>query len=744
MSVSFLLGHNFAHGYSVSSHAGVLDPQSSSQLSSGAPLNNNQVSVGQRDEMQGMRHQNSPQHEPVHHENNEAASSVVSLSEEMDSGHEPVPSPASVKKYDQENSENQHPFNVLVRGHKPRKSVEGVTFATIKDFKQFIETLKRSFLMPGSDVNRHFQTAREVLRKEIAHNAQREADAGYRSNSTNAGAALDDASESQAWTEPMNAAFESEQGVSYETPSESLSVLDPVDATANLLSNAVYDDPGPGSALYPAAPEHVTSDYGSLYDSPHALRKGPDVLNEVVQSTSYKFPGHTPPGFFAREHFSFPGHVTESPVNTVNHPPPGFTHVSSETSNIMPQRSEWILQPQAEMPHSEEPVTEYREPYAASRGEEVGKKTAAGPSPSKSYGKSVRVSLPRSQLSVPPYLPRHRERPAPSFLFKQPTDGSKSRDLKYTPTFPQPASSGSASSSSGIHSPQSSSDYVEVQTSNPSNAWNQDDNSKQPVSAHRVVNVKHPDSSSYDGYLRDQIISATHPSPLTGPKEDVVSSDLFDQNPVSSIQEPQQIADNSLIPISGGSAQRRIPSPVDYASLKSLSNLAPTTDSQTAFSRSLENEVTFRNFGTKNMLRFPTVDRSGRNGLDSFILSKKRSLLRDVGRVGGTKASPLRFFMQPNKLWKHRVNMKKELGNVDSHPLKLFFTSKAPFSTFSGDLWRRNSGNTKSLLSQTDPRMSSPSANMYSVKSRSGYARRKGSLSKTHYVPYQLDDNYRK
>ncbi|XP_077452276.1 uncharacterized protein LOC144071231 [Stigmatopora argus] len=62
---------------------------------------------------------------------------------------------------------DQHPFNLLVEEHAKDIGVEGISFPGVGDLKRFVETLKNSFLTPGKDVA-HFQTAREVMRNEIA------------------------------------------------------------------------------------------------------------------------------------------------------------------------------------------------------------------------------------------------------------------------------------------------------------------------------------------------------------------------------------------------------------------------------------------------------------------------------------------------------------------------------------------------------------------------------------------------
>ncbi|XP_057692874.1 uncharacterized protein LOC130916285 [Corythoichthys intestinalis] len=61
----------------------------------------------------------------------------------------------------------QHPFNLLLQEQTKGITVDGISFTGVGDLKQFIETLKNSYLTPGKEVV-HFQTASEVMRNEIA------------------------------------------------------------------------------------------------------------------------------------------------------------------------------------------------------------------------------------------------------------------------------------------------------------------------------------------------------------------------------------------------------------------------------------------------------------------------------------------------------------------------------------------------------------------------------------------------
>ncbi|XP_031723805.1 uncharacterized protein LOC116394679 [Anarrhichthys ocellatus] len=538
-------GYNIAHGYSLndddfSSHAGVFGPQTSNQFHSGASLNPNQDSVSPRDEMQAMIHQ-SFQREPVQHENNKDAS-LVSLSEEMikskpESEHA-VPSSPPVLKKDNEGFGYQHPFGLLVKAHTKGKNTAGTSFSSIKDFKRFIESLKTSFLIPGSDVGRHFQTARETIENEIASNAQNvnnngQHDTGYRSSSAKEGTAHDDASGNEDWSDAMNTAIEQgEQGTNYQKPSESLFVPDPVDSTASLISPRVYD--GRGSALYPlhnlAATEHVSRNYGGFDsggisgENPVIFTSAPHVRNKAVQSTSSKFPKQIPSGSFFGDDLSFSGHVTASPVDPRNSPSQDFSHYSGKdltSKKTIQHRPKYTF-------YSKDSLTwDQKLSGGLELGKDVQSQELSRVTPANILSAAMPSSLnsghvlyaPRDQLYIPDYQPEHNQRPAKSSPTHQPTVGRQSNDINHMPTAHLPVSTGSVSSSSNNPSPQSSSVLVGPQTSSPHDAQNVAFNRKKPVGFFTRFTGQpsgSPDGSSrHGGHLQDKTVRVSPKSVYT-------------------------------------------------------------------------------------------------------------------------------------------------------------------------------------------------------------------------------------
>ncbi|CAK6969030.1 uncharacterized protein LOC122986240 [Scomber scombrus] len=696
-----------------------------------------------------MQHQSFVplQREPALHEYKEDVISVTSPGEDMlvqseidSKQHVASPSPF-VQKNEQVSSGHQHPFGLLLKEHTQKDSgepVEGISFPTIEDVRIFIESMKSSFLIPGSDPSKHFQTAQQTLENEMGSGAQNTK--GESSDPVEGGSAHDDSSENEVW----NSAFEqSKQGGNYETPSESLPVSDAVISTTGLISPRAYEsqDSGLGSYIYPspqfAATEHVSSNYGHfsnavLGETPDFLTYPPDEQNEDVQSTSYMLPEQIPfsSNSLYSEDFSFRAHVTDSPLN-----PPDLRYYSRKTSSITPLISEQTSQQPKYTSHSEDPPTGYQKPsdfdmHEYFQRENLGKVTPE--KPQSSYGKSFYISVPRVQY--PDLQPTHGERPAPLLQRYPLTAGNEINDINFSPSVHLPVSSVSVSSSSDTLSQLRSSGQVGVQASSPLDPQNQVFSRKQPVKSHLMFTAKPSSSlrgsSRHNDHLGDQSVSVHHPSVFNSQAKYEEKSDLSKHALFSAIQKPKHMIENIQSPFSNG---------LDV-SFNSLANLAPTSKSKKASSR-LVDEVMSRHFETQNMISdmFPTGVYSARNPSDLFSTSLRPGISLNDGYLRATRADLLQTFIQPPKEQKRPANMNKKTGKVAKRPFKPMSTANVFGSTLNSILWG-NDGYRKRPPRQAGPNVLPPSVNAYIVKSRNGYVRRKVSLSKTRYTPHLMTE----
>lgn len=383
-----MIGYNIAHGNDgFSSHVGVAGPQSSNEFHSGESLNARhgmQVSQPQSFE--------SSQSGPVHHENSKDESSATILSEEMvqsklhsgDRSDQTSVVP-SIQKTSYKDPGHQHPFGLLLRDSQ-KKTMGDVSFSTIKDFKHFIEIMKSSFLIPGSDLTRHFQTAREMVEKEAnAQNAMAEPDKVHGSPAAEGGTVYDNMTEDEVHSEPQKAALfeQSKESGNYQTSRKSPSVSDPVNP--GLISSSVYDKQNLGqhSPFYTvpqfAAKELDLGIYGSLDNGAFSGEKSVFLTNGPIFQTEDEL---------------------------------GEDMQSDEIETEIPA-------------------------YALS----VAK-------PLNSYGKSIHVSTPRRRFNISVYLPKPRA--APSYQLNQPTNGETSKAANDTLTVHLPLSSNSAFSKSNL------------------------------------------------------------------------------------------------------------------------------------------------------------------------------------------------------------------------------------------------------------------------------------------------------
>lgn len=699
----------------------MLGPQASNQFHSTASLNPNKDSVGPKDDRQAMRRQSlGPlQREPGDHENNKRAG-FVSLGDEMkkskpESEHY-APSSPRVFKSERE-SPGQHPFGLLVKEHTKGKTTPSTSFSSIRDLELFIESMKRSFLMPGNVMHIHFQTARETIANEMASNTQNvnimgQHDEGYSSYPVKEGTVHDDASGNKDWREAMTTAID--QGANYQMPSKSLSAPNPVDAAATLISTSVYDnrDDGPGYALSPlhhlVARADVSSNYGGFHGgisggNPDRFTRAPRERNKGIQSTSYNAPKQMPFGSFFGKDLSFSGHVTATPVNPPNSPAHNFRNYSSTkrtTEKNLQQRPKYTFKSKASL-------TKDRKRSGLKFGkdvksQELSRVTSANilttpmPPSFNSYGHVVYVSEPRGQHYNPDYQPEHRKRVAKSSRAHQPIVGQQSNYIN--PTARLPVSTGHVPLSSNNPSPQNSSVLVGVQTSSPHNAQNLAFIRKKPVGFYTTLTAQ-PSSglhgpSRHDGYLQDRRVNVSRPSTLTAQPKDE-KSDASKQNRVTATRRSKQKAEKIRTPVSSrlDSTKTGISSLflVGDANVNSITNLAPTSASERPFSRLVANNVRARNFGINNEI---SDIRGARKSL-GFSSPLRRGISRNRDYASATRPGG-HAFRKLTKLWKRRGIMNKKPGNVFYYRPKLLSAS--------------------------------PSVNSYIVQSRNSYLRSKGLL----------------
>lgn len=393
--------------------------------------------------MQDTKQLNSvaPQRQPVEHEENE----VASLSEEM------VPSVgSSAHQYEQKNSEYQHPFGLLVK-EAQQKTIGGLSFPSIHHLKLFIETMKNSFLIPGNDLKRHFQTAREVMKIELASHPN----ATDRSHSAEESSARDDTSENEISSDPLNAAFE-------QRPHDS-AVLH---STTSVTSSDKNHDSGQDAALHilpPSAAEEVVSSYGSFQNG--------------------GISGETPNGFS--------GAPNVWDEDTSNSPAQDFSYLSK----MLPLTWEKDIQGTRHTPDSKDSLIVHEPPSGDLQREEQWTQIAAdvlstlNPSPLNSYGRHI-YGAP---LNIQNYLANHWE--PLSFKPYQPTGGEDSEKMNRAPTVHLP----SVLSNTDL-SPHGSRGHVGVQLNRP----------QPPVKSHHVFKMK--PSSSPDGYFTDQRLGVNQAS----------------------------------------------------------------------------------------------------------------------------------------------------------------------------------------------------------------------------------------
>lgn len=182
------IAHGIPVGNEVSSHAVVFALHPSDQLYSGRSYNAETDSgVGAIKPRNHVYVASSH----VQHEDSDDASSGINPGDEI----KPEASPVQSSKH--EKSTYLHPLPLLVK-QMQKETIEGLSFPTVQYFKQFVESMKNSYLTPGNDLSRYFQTARDVMENEFNSNAQ-DPTADYRPDSSE-----ENSDHDEIWNESTN------------------------------------------------------------------------------------------------------------------------------------------------------------------------------------------------------------------------------------------------------------------------------------------------------------------------------------------------------------------------------------------------------------------------------------------------------------------------------------------------------------------------------------------------------------
>lgn len=327
-----------------------------------------------------------------------------------------------------EQSGYHHPFDLLVRGHT-QEPVKGVAFPTMSHLKEFIESMKRSFLVPGSDLSRHFETAREKMKT-----------LGI---STDYGPTPDKGGTASGDSRKNNNRIE--EGANYQTPNKRLSFPDPFDSSASLISSSVYDNQKfrPGTTFYPH--DLLAATGLASRNLAHGFPWGNNDLSVSVESERHKPPEKTqfPSSSFHGHGSSYSEHVTAPPVNPANSPSQDFSQYSSETSNLTPYWKDMLKPEHAS--YSRDPLFGYwRPPGGFELTKDFHRASQTDVPPAKnlpsvySYGKKHHPSMQH-------YWPKYKTRIGASVQAGQPTDSKELRTVKNASNVHWPPSSGSVS-----------------------------------------------------------------------------------------------------------------------------------------------------------------------------------------------------------------------------------------------------------------------------------------------------------
>lgn len=277
-----MAGCGIAHGYPVSnagsSHAVGVEPQPPDQLYSGGS-SSAEADSGAATVTAGNHANVASSH--VQHEDSDDASAVISPGDEI----QPEHSPEQSSKH--EKPTYLHPLPLLVK-QTQKETFEGLSFPSVRYFKQFVESIKNAYLTPGNDLSRYFQTAREVMENEFTSNAQEPpTEHGPDSSKENP-------DHDEIWSESMNSE-ENEHNVHF----QQLSVPDSAPSTAG-SSFDENQDSGLNSLAQLAADRPGSKGHGSL-EAGDLLETAAGAQNRDTRPVSLRLTEQMPSGWFFGE-----------------------------------------------------------------------------------------------------------------------------------------------------------------------------------------------------------------------------------------------------------------------------------------------------------------------------------------------------------------------------------------------------------------------------------------------------------
>lgn len=277
-----MAGCGIAHGYPVStegsSHAVGFETQPSDQLYSGGSFNA-ETDSGAGTIEPGNHVSVASSH--VQHEDSDDGSSVINPGDET----QPEDFPVHSSKH--EKPTYLHPLPLLVK-QTQKETFEGLSFPSVRYFKRFVESMKNSYLTPGNDLSRYFQTAREVMENEFTSNTH-DPTSHHRPDSSK-----ENSDHDETWSESMN----SEEN-KHDDHFPQLSVPNSAPSTAG-SSFDENQDSGLNSLAQLAADRPGSKGRGSL-EAGNLLQTAAGAQNRETHEVSPRLTEQTPPGLFFGE-----------------------------------------------------------------------------------------------------------------------------------------------------------------------------------------------------------------------------------------------------------------------------------------------------------------------------------------------------------------------------------------------------------------------------------------------------------